>query len=175
LPSASASSSGPAAGSGSNPSLEGVRRFSLQSRAGTQQAGTAPPRLSSILLVEDNEGDVGLVREALEEHGVDGELTVIGDGSTAANFIADLDSKPDGCPDLVILDLNLPRLPGREVLKAMRQSQKCKDVQVAILSSSNAAQDRAQAAALGASCYITKPLRLQEFLRLGAIFRSMLP
>ena len=132
-------------------------------------------RRSSILLVEDNEGDVGLVREALEEHGVEGELTVIGDGSTAAAFIANLDSQPGRCPDLVILDLNLPRLPGREVLKAIRQSQKCKEVQVVILSSSEARQDKAQTAALGASRYIMKPLRLEEFLGLGAIFRSMLP
>jgi DNA-binding response OmpR family regulator len=140
-----------------------------------QSSGVTSPRPSSILLIEDNEGDVGLVREALQEHGVEGELTVIGDGSTAVGFIADLDHKPEDCPDLVILDLNLPRLPGREVLKAMRQSQKCRDVKVVILSSSDAAQDKAQATALGASRYIKKPLRLDEFLRLGAIFRSMLP
>ena len=54
----------------------------------------------------------------LREHGIEGELTVIGDGSTAVGFIADLDSNTDRSPDLVILDLNLPRLPGREVLKA---------------------------------------------------------
>jgi CheY-like chemotaxis protein len=57
----------------------------------------------------------------------------------------------------------------------MRESQKCREVNVVILSSSAAAQDKAQAAALGASRYIPKPLRLQEFLGLGAIFRSMLP
>jgi CheY-like chemotaxis protein len=57
----------------------------------------------------------------------------------------------------------------------MRQSQKCKQVKIVILSSSDAAQDKAQAAALGASRYIEKPLRLQEFSRLGAIFKSMLP
>jgi len=137
--------------------------------------GTPPPRTSSILLVEDNEGDVGLVREALEEHGVRGELTVIRDGSMAADFIADLDTKPDRCPDLVILDLNLPKLPGREVLKAMRQTQKCKEVPVVILTSSDAKEDKAQAATLGASRYLTKPIRLEEFLGLGVIFRSLLP
>lgn len=64
------------------------------------------------------------------------------------------------CPGPVMIDLNLPRLPGRDVLKAIRQSHNCKEIQVVILSSSAAAQDKVQTAALGASRYIKKPLRL---------------
>jgi DNA-binding response OmpR family regulator len=127
-----------------------------------------------ILLIEDNPGDVGLVREALEVNGVDGELLVAADGDRAIEFIQALDTDAIGCPDLVIVDLNLPKRSGREVLKRMRESVKCRETTVVILSSSDAQQDRADAVALGASSYFKKPLRLQEFLKLGAIFSNMI-
>jgi two-component system, chemotaxis family, response regulator Rcp1 len=66
--------------------------------------------------VEDNPADAGLVRRALEKHGVDGELIVISDGETAIAFIQALDAEAAPCPDLAIVDLNLPKKPGREVL-----------------------------------------------------------
>jgi DNA-binding response OmpR family regulator len=117
---------------------------------------------------------VGLVREALEEHGVEGELVVLADGEAAINFIQSLDDQPATCPDLVIIDLNLPKRPGRDVLKFVRQSVACREVQVVILSSSDAQQDRAETLRLGASRYIRKPSRLEEFMSLGAIFKAML-
>lgn len=126
------------------------------------------------MLVEDNPADAGLVREALEEHGVEGELLLISDGDRAIRFIQALENRPVNCPDLVIVDLNLPKRPGRDVLEAMRKSPKCGDVTVVVLSSSDAPQDRADAFRLGATRYIRKPLRLDEFLRLGATFREML-
>jgi DNA-binding response OmpR family regulator len=125
-------------------------------------------------LVEDNSADVGLVREALEEHGVDCELLVIGDGDKAIRFIQALEDEPAVCPDLFIIDLNLPKKPGREVLQNMRQNAKCKGATVVILSSSDALRDRADTLELGVSRYIRKPLHLEEFMGLGAIFKEML-
>jgi DNA-binding response OmpR family regulator len=115
-----------------------------------------------------------LVREALEEHGVEGELLVISDGDKAIRFIQAIETRPVNCPDLVIVDLNLPKRPGRDVLECIRKSSKCQDITVVVLSSSDAPQDKADAFRLGATKYIRKPLRLDEFLGLGATFREML-
>ena len=114
------------------------------------------------------------MREALEEHAVQGELLVILDGERAIRYIESLEASGGSCPSLVILDLNLPRRPGREVLQAIRASAVCRDARVIILSSSNADQDRQDAARLGATEYICKPLRLEQFLALGAKFKSLL-
>jgi CheY-like chemotaxis protein len=78
------------------------------------------------------------------------------------------------CPDLVIIDLNLPRKSGREVLETMRRSDRCRHVPVVILSSSDAQEDRADAAWLGATRYIRMPSQLEDFLRLGAIFKEII-
>ncbi|HKA00981.1 MAG TPA: response regulator [Candidatus Solibacter sp.] len=122
-------------------------------------------------MIEDNLPDAVLVREALEEHGVEGELLVIGDGAAA---IAYVETAKDRLPDLVILDLNLPKRSGREVLQAIRQAAAFRDTAVVVLSSSGAHQDRADTLAAGARQYIRKPLRLEEFLDLGAVFRQLL-
>jgi CheY-like chemotaxis protein len=164
-------SSGLEVESGWNPGLEGVQRFSLRSQS---EDRSVPDPVFSILLVEDNSADVGLVREALEEHNVDCELLVIGDGDKAIRFIEALDAEPTVCPDLFIIDLNLPKRSGRDVLQSMRQNSKCHGATVVILSSSEALRDRTEAVELGASRYIRKPLLLDEFLALGAIFKQML-
>lgn len=114
------------------------------------------------------------MREALEEHGIEGELLVISDGDAAIRWIEDLDARPGDCPDLVILDLNLPKRAGREVLECVRKSAKCSTAITIILSSSEAERDKAEAMRLGASRYIRKPLRLGEFIQLGAVFKGML-
>jgi CheY-like chemotaxis protein len=127
-----------------------------------------------ILLVEDNPADAGLVREALEEHGVECDLILMSDGETAIEFVEYLDAGVVGCPELVILDLNLPRRTGQEVLAQIRSSTICANVPVVILSSSDGQRDRDNAARLGASEYLRKPSRLNEFIELGAIFKKML-
>ena len=114
------------------------------------------------------------MREALEEHGVEGELVVIPDGEVAIRWIEALDTGADACPDLLILDLNLPKRAGREVLQHVRESVKCRAATVVVLSSSDVEQDRSEAMRLGASRYISKPLRLAEFIQLGAVFREIL-
>lgn len=166
--------SAPEDASGSNPSLGRVQRFSLRYR---QQADSeaAADRACSILLVEDNPADSGLVRKALEDHGVTGELCVADDGEKAVDYIWSLDGEPFiDCPDLVIIDLNLPRKSGREVLETMRRSRRCRHVPAVILSSSDAQKDKTDAARLGASRYIRKPSRLEDFLRLGEIFKEII-
>jgi DNA-binding response OmpR family regulator len=115
-----------------------------------------------------------LVRRALEEHGVEGELIVIADGETAIAFIQALDAEAAPCPDLAIVDLNLPKKPGRDVLECMRQSERCRHIPVVILSSSDAERDKADAARFGATRYLRKPSKLDEFLMLGAIFKAAL-
>jgi chemotaxis family two-component system response regulator Rcp1 len=124
--------------------------------------------------VEDNPADALLVRKAFEAHQIEGEITILTDGEMAIRLIEGVDSHVLGCPDLVIIDLNLPKKPGREVLRRMRQSETCREVPVLILSSSDAHADRADAILLGASRYIRKPTRLDDFLGLGAIFKETL-
>jgi two-component system, chemotaxis family, response regulator Rcp1 len=126
------------------------------------------------VLVEDNPGDVNLVREALLEHEVEGELIVLCDGEIAVRFVRHLDASSGACPSLVILDLNLPKQSGGEVLKAWRESNRCCHTPLIVLSSSDALQDRDYAMQAGASHYFKKPSRLQEFMDLGAIFKSLI-
>ncbi len=129
---------------------------------------------SSILLIEDNPADAGLVREALEHHEVAGELLHICDGECAIRYVDELVPDAGGGPDLTIVDLNLPRRPGYEVLDRMRRHDHFRHGVVVILSSSNTEPDRAEAYGFRVSRYIRKPLRLDEFLDLGAIFKSLL-
>ena len=131
-------------------------------------------RVSWIVLVEDNPGDVALVREALYENGIRSELTVIFDGERAVELFDRLDRDRMRCPDLVLLDLKLPKRDGHEILERMRASVHCAHVPVVIVTSSNAREDRDKAAKLGATRYIRKPHRLDEFIQLGAVFKEML-
>jgi CheY-like chemotaxis protein len=174
LQSASASLSVQADESGWNPSRDGAQRFTLRSPAAANPEQVPRQEGAFILLVEDNPADAGLIRAALQEHGVEGEILIIADGEKAVQFIQAIDSRSLECPDLVIIDVNLPKRPGREVLELLRLSEKCRLLPVIVLSSSDAAQDKADAARFGATRYLKKPLHLQEFLNLGAIFKDAL-
>jgi two-component system, chemotaxis family, response regulator Rcp1 len=124
--------------------------------------------------VEDNRADVILVREALEEHGIQCELTVLGDGEEALKFVGKIERGEVSCAELVVLDLNLPKASGLRVLEQVRASPKCASVPVIILSSSDAPRDISEAKRLGATRYIKKPSRLDDFMRIGAIFKEVL-
>jgi len=126
------------------------------------------------LLVEDSAADIGLVREALKEHDVRCELTVFRDGADAISFIDELAAGLHACPDLIIVDLNLPKRSGREVLQRLRANNTCKDVAVLILTSSDSQRDKDEVAEYNPSMYIRKPSRLQEFLTLGNVFKTFL-
>jgi two-component system, chemotaxis family, response regulator Rcp1 len=151
-----------------------VQRFSLRSHVEKRSDLAASRKAGSILLVEDNPADAGLVREALEEHGVEGELTVLIDGEMAIQFVQDIDSQLLTCPDLIIVDLNLPKKPGREVLECIRRSTICRETPVVILTSSDAHQDKQDAMRLGVSRYLRKPSRLRDFISLGPCLKRFL-
>jgi DNA-binding response OmpR family regulator len=102
------------------------------------------------------------------------ELVVVTDGERAERWIADIDAAMVRCPVLFILDLNLPKKSGREVLKRIRASRGCDEAPVAVFTSSDAYSDRNDAATLGAERYIRKPFNLDEFLQIGSIIKSML-
>jgi DNA-binding response OmpR family regulator len=134
---------------------------------------TSPP--ANILLVEDAEPDVFLVREALRQAGLDFNLNVLDDGEKAVDFIDRLnqDSNLD-CPSLVLLDLNLPKRSGDQILEHMRQSERFKSVPVIVVTSSDSPRDKAQTTRLGATKYFRKPSRLDEFMKLGLLVRDVL-
>jgi CheY-like chemotaxis protein len=128
-----------------------------------------------IVLVEDAEPDVFLVREALQLGGLDFNLRVLDDGEKAVDFIEELDrDQTAACPDLLLLDLNLPKKTGAEVLECARKSRRCGHVPVIILTSSDSPMDKEQVARLGATHYFRKPSRLAEFMRLGDVVRELL-
>src|ERR1700735_3375741 len=129
----------------------------------------------TILLAEDNPGDVFLVRRALEKHDLDCRLIVIEDGQAALHFIEE--AAGDGSaerPDLVLLDLNLPRATGNRVLTRIRQSPRCANIPIIIITSSDSPLDRESAARLGATGYFQKPGDLAGFMQLGRIVREAL-
>ncbi|HUE01613.1 MAG TPA: response regulator [Bryobacteraceae bacterium] len=128
-----------------------------------------------IVLAEDNPADVGLVRLALRDHGVHCELRVIPDGEAAVTFIngLDLDGKIP-CPDLLLLDMHLPKRDGNEILRHLRASERCAQTPVVVLTSSEAASDRHNAEKNAAIHYFRKSASLDEFLLLGKIVKEVL-
>lgn len=118
-----------------------------------------------ILLVEDNPGDVRLTKEALKEGKVRNRLSVVGDGAEAMAFLRGEGKHRDAPrPDLIILDLNLPKKNGREVLAEIKGDPGLRRIPVVILTSSQAEQDIVKSYDLHANCYITKPLDLEQFV-----------
>jgi two-component system, chemotaxis family, response regulator Rcp1 len=129
----------------------------------------------NILIVEDNAGDITLLRTALKKKRLDGMLTVVRDGESALKFADTIDSLPDAvCPDLVILDLNLPRVDGREILKRFRASGRLRTAPILVLSSSGDERDKVAALSLGATQYLHKPIDLEEFMNIGTTVEALL-
>lgn len=124
-----------------------------------------------VLLVEDNPGDVRLTREALREGKVRNNLHTVPDGVEALAFLR-REGKYAAVPrpDLILLDLNLPKKDGREVLGAVKADASLRTIPVVVLTSSQAEQDIARAYDLHANCYITKPVDLDQFI---AVVRSI--
>ena len=119
-----------------------------------------------ILLVEDNPGDVDLTKEALAGAKVLNRLHVAEDGEQALDFLFRRGPYADAPrPDLILLDLNLPKKDGREVLKDIRANEDLTEIPVVILTTSEADEDVARAYRLHANCYITKPVNFTQFLK----------
>jgi chemotaxis family two-component system response regulator Rcp1 len=118
-----------------------------------------------ILLVEDNPGDVRLTREALREGKIRNNLHVARDGVEALAFLRREGEHADAPrPDVVLLDLNLPRKSGREVLSEVKQDPALRQIPVVVLTSSHAEEDIVRAYDLHANCYISKPVDLDQFI-----------
>ena len=118
-----------------------------------------------ILLIEDSPGDVRLTIEALKEAKVANRLSVVPDGVEAMEFLQKKGSFKDAiCPDLILLDLNLPRNDGREVLAEIKNYQKLKQIPVVVLTTSRAESDVLKAYDLHANCYIAKPVDFRQFM-----------
>jgi two-component system, chemotaxis family, response regulator Rcp1 len=128
-----------------------------------------------VFLVEDNPADIFFVRTALRSEGIDSDVLVAQDGEKAIAFVETTDSDPEArCPKVILLDLNLPRTSGMEVLRCVKRSARFSDVPVIIVTSSDAATDRAEAASLGANGYFLKPQNLDEYMKLGSIVKAVL-
>jgi|SRR5581483_1527300 len=128
---------------------------------------------SYILVAEDNKPDVYLVRKALLAHGVTYELRTVNDGEEALRFIADVGSHIP-CPKLLLLDLNLPKITGTEILERLRANPECADVPVIIMTSSDSPDDRKETDRLGVCCYFRKPSQLESFMELGLVVKRVL-
>ncbi len=119
-----------------------------------------------ILLIEDNPGDVRLTIEALKESKIMNNMHVADDGIEALSFL-----KKEGIykdkprPDLIILDLNLPKKDGREVLGEIKSDDSLKQIPIVILTTSEAEEDIIKSYELHANCYITKPVNMEQFIK----------
>jgi CheY-like chemotaxis protein len=118
-----------------------------------------------ILIVEDNEGDVGLIEEVFEETKIRNKLHIVENGEEALLYLLG-EGKFSGSrrPDLILLDLNLPKKDGREVLREVKEDSSLKNIPVVVLTTSNAEKDIRRAYDLHANAYVTKPLDFDQFI-----------
>ena len=121
-----------------------------------------------ILLVEDNPDDVELTRIAFAEAKIANTLVVVGDGAEALEFLfargAHAHRDPDDLPSIVLLDLNLPKIDGREVLQAIRADERTRSLPVVVLTTSTEPFDVEASYALGVNSYIRKPVDFEQFV-----------
>ncbi len=119
-----------------------------------------------ILLVEDNKGDVGLIEEVFEEAKIRNNLHTVDDGEEALLYLHG-EGKFSGSrrPDIILLDLNLPKKDGREVLREIKEDSNLKNIPVVVLTTSNAEKDILGAYGFHANAYVTKPLDFDQFMK----------
>jgi CheY-like chemotaxis protein len=123
-------------------------------------------KIIEILLVEDNPGDIRLTREAFNEYKIANNLSVVTDGEEAMEFLNKTGRyKNAPTPDMILLDLNLPRKDGREVLEEIKESPIFKSIPVVVLSTSESDSDIRHSYEHYANCYITKPIDFNNFMK----------
>ena len=128
-----------------------------------------------ILIVEDNSADVFLIRTAITGANISADLYVVKDGEDAVRFLDEADANDAApSPALVILDINLPKKQGGEVLKHIRKSRRSGNALVIAASTSDSGGDRDQMTKLGANGYFRKPSEYAEFMKLGDVVRELL-
>ena len=127
------------------------------------------------LLVEDNRTDVLMVEEAIELQDLPVHLYVLEDGEKACDFLDQVDNNPESVkPDVLLLDLNLPKRSGKDVLVCLRRSRTCQHIPVLIITSSDASKERDELTKLGVARYFRKPASYDEFMKLGAVLKGVL-
>jgi CheY-like chemotaxis protein len=118
-----------------------------------------------VLLVEDDPGDVLMTQEAFEEHKVRNRLTVVSDGAEALSYLRREGEYADAVrPDLILLDLNLPRRDGREVLAEVKRDEELGQIPIVVLTTSAADEDILKSYQLHANAYVTKPVDFEQFI-----------
>ncbi len=123
-------------------------------------------RAVEFLLVEDNPGDVRLTREALKDSKVRNNLNVLGDGVSALAFLRrEPPHEKASRPDIILLDLNLPKMDGREVLSRIKADPALRSIPVVVITSSEAEEDILKTYDLHVNCYVTKPVDLDQFIK----------
>ncbi|KXK53269.1 MAG: response regulator receiver protein [Chlorobi bacterium OLB5] len=124
------------------------------------------PKSLQVLLVEDNEGDVRLIKEAFSESKIDKTFNVARDGEDALNFLYGRGKYTERIkPDIVLLDINLPKKNGFEVLESIKNDPELKKIPVIMLSSSSSEEHVIKSYDLNANCYVTKPVDFDEYIR----------
>jgi CheY-like chemotaxis protein len=158
-------------GSGSNQSPEKDQPSSSPSQAEVDSGR----RRRQVLIVEDNRADVFLIRESVEGARLNVDLHVVHDGDKAIRFFEQADRDPAApLPDLIILDINLPRRSGREVVNRMRQSSRCGQALVVVVTSSDSERDREEMGKFGIDAYFRKPSEYAAFMKLGELVKQLL-
>jgi CheY-like chemotaxis protein len=128
-------------------------------------------RLVEVLLVEDDEAEADLTRETLEDQRISVKLNTVEDGMEAMAYLLQEGAYADAVrPDLILLDLNMPKKDGREVLKELKNDENLKHIPVLVLTNSASDKDILIAYKLGANCYLKKPIGLDEF---GHLLKSI--
>jgi len=128
----------------------------------------------SLLVVEDSPADVFLLKEAMKEEGLGCHMKVADDGEKAIHILDEVDAGSQDVPDLLLVDLNVPRQSGTQVLERLRRSPRCSKTPVVMMSTSDTAVERKRAFDLGATEYFCKPSSLAEFMKLGQLVRRLL-
>ncbi|MFI7607765.1 response regulator [Micromonospora sp. NPDC049366] len=126
--------------------------------------GTSRPNPVRILVVDDDPGDVLMIEEALGDSDVEKVIDVVGDGEEAMEFLRREGRHTEAVrPDVILLDLNMPRMDGRQVLGAVKQDEDLRTIPIVVLTTSNADTDIVGSYTLQANAYVTKPIDLDDF------------
>ena len=125
--------------------------------------------------MEDNRADVFLIQEAIQTAKINADLQIMQDGEKAIQYFERLEGDDTlQCPIVMILDINLPKRPGNEVLAFMRRTRRCVNTRVLVVTSSDSERDREEMSKLGVQDYFRKPSDFDSFMKLGEVVRGLL-
>ena len=128
----------------------------------------------AIVVAEDNIGDIFLVQEAIAAHNLDVNIYVMNDGAEVMTFFRQLDADSITCPNILLLDLNIPKADGFQVLSFLRASKRCRWIPVVVMTSSGAQADREKSSSFDVNAYFVKPSNVADFYAIGGILHRLL-